>query len=186
MKTWLHNKVAIDTLFRDKLEELPVDLTGKAMHWQLVRQQMKAATANTNAHNTPIGHIMGYTIAGLLILTLCVQQVSVYRPSEESQQEVAQPAAPVTGDTAKATQTENRRNGKSSADNLSAQPVSGKQVKTEQEAANVSAGPPQPIVPGNKSIVTPDTLTTIPGGRRDSSSTRTREAMKKDSVFIFW
>jgi cell division protein FtsN len=41
MKDFLHKPVTLDSFFKEKLEQLPVDMAGYDLQWQSIRQQVK-------------------------------------------------------------------------------------------------------------------------------------------------
>lgn len=190
MKTWLPDTIAIDTLFRDKLEELPVDLNGKALHWQVVKQQMQATPAKANVGGTAISHITGYVIVGLLIVIVSVQQVMVHYKPAPPQQGAKPPALPQAGDTVKASDAIQHSTGHTGRDialSVPTAPVPGKQLNPIPKAAYVPADSLPPVHTVISPIFTaPDTQAKAPAIRKDSVSRSVKEKMKKDSVFIFW
>jgi hypothetical protein len=41
MKNFLHKPVTLDSFFKEKLEQLPVDMAGYDLQWQSIKQQVK-------------------------------------------------------------------------------------------------------------------------------------------------
>jgi hypothetical protein len=171
MKDFVHKPITVDGLFKERLEELPVDAWSCDLQWQVIKEQVKHAPSRLPGINV-ITIFLGVSIAVLLLWGIPYKTKDApgdtSTPSKELPAEDERHQAPV----------ENKENKQPASSPRKNQEPAKSFDSTNEKVVTFS-----PVISPGK---TDSGKRIVIIHRPDSSKLIAMPESKKDSLFIFW
>jgi hypothetical protein len=162
MKDFLHKPVTLDSFFKEKLEQLPVDVAGYDLQWQSLRQQVKKGPPRLPGANA-------LTIALVVVTSMLLLWAITNNKSEVT--EAPKNSLP------------QENNNQASPGKKEEQKPAGSTTKYHKPATEQLL-PASPVISTNDQKY--DSAKRIVIAIRPDSSKKMAVPESKDSLFIFW